>query len=154
MFTAPVLWFAAGVLFLGLEMLAPAGVLLFIGLGCLAGWLAALTGAGPVWQTGLATATAVATLILLRSTLRRVFSGCAARDGDTGPASPVTGQQGVITRAAGPDCEGELSVGGSFWRCTCDVPLDRGRKARVTGAVPGDAMLLRVTPVEEPVSHS
>ncbi len=148
--TPPVLWFAAAVAFLVLEMLLPAGVLLFFGLGCLAGWLAALAGADAAWQVGAATATAVVTLPLLRSTLRRVFYGRAARGADAGPESPVTGQQGVITRAAGPDGEGQVRVGGSFWRCAADLPLEEGRMVRVEGAAPGDAMLLRVTPVDGP----
>lgn len=163
MFTAPVLWFAAAVVFGGLEMVVPAGAFLFFAVGCLGGWLAALAGLTSAWQVASAVAVCVLSVIFLRRRLARVFSGreTDARSDEPGRSDPAAvvasgnlGLKGRTGRAATvleQGEEGQIEVAGSFWRAVCptdDIPVGAG--VRVTGVSPSDVLLLVVEPVAAP----
>ncbi len=141
--TAPLLWFGAGVLFCILEMLVPAGAFLFFAAGCLAGWLAALAGAGLTVQILAAVAVCIISLLVLRRRLTAVFSGNKKADGEK--ACQLTGTVGVVTAPVRPDVEGQVQVAGSYWRAVSeDGELGAGEEVRITGQAADDAMLLRV----------
>ena len=143
--TIPVLWFAAGLLFIGLEMVLPTGAFLFVGLGCLAGWLAALLEASVAFQFGGFCVVALLALCVLRSRMRRVFSGESTAAAQVGSLS---GAQGTVTVAIEPGLEGQVEVGGSFWRAMCPDGLSAraGERVRVEAVSPADALLLVVRP--------
>ncbi|MDO5537974.1 MAG: NfeD family protein [Desulfovibrionaceae bacterium] len=145
MFTAPVFWFAASVVFFALEMLAPAGAFLFFGAGCLAGWVAALLDLSVVQQFLAAIAVCVVTLIVLRRRLGRVFSGFSGEKADDGrPFDAIAGAAGEVTAAIEPGREGQVRVQGSYWRAVCDEALAPGERVTVCGTARGDAQLLLV----------
>lgn len=141
--TAPLLWFGAGVLFCILEMLVPAGAFLFFAAGCLAGWLAALAGAGLTVQILAAVAACILSLLVLRRRLTAVFSGRQKADEEA--VCQLTGAVGTVTVPVSPDTEGQVQVAGSYWRAVSeDGELGAGEEVRVTGQAADDAMLLRV----------
>ena len=142
MFTAPVLWFAAAVVFFVLEMLVPAGAFLFFAAGCLAGWLAALAGTGLTWQILIAVCVCILALLVLRRRLTRVFSG--KQDGE-GASSPLVGATGRVTVPLLNGTEGQVYVAGSYWRAASDAgDLGEGEEIRVARIDPTDTQLLRV----------
>ncbi len=150
-FSAPLLWFAAGVLLIGLEMLLPAGAFLFFGAGCLAGWLAALAGAGLAAQILCAVAVCLATLALFRKRLARIFSGGSRDPAPDEVSAPWTGAEGRTVEAMVPGREGQIALAGSYWRAVSDTEIAAGARVKVTGSAPGDSQLLRVRPLEEGV---
>ena len=148
MFTAPVCWFAAGICCLALEVLSPVCAFLFFGVGCLAGWLAALLGLDLSWQILAAAAVCLLSLVLFRSRLKKIFSGFSTEDSAEGqevrPASPLVGQRGVVSAAIYPGHEGQISALGSYWRAAAAEPLSEGQSVVVVEIDPQDALLAHV----------
>ncbi len=142
----PVLWFGAAMLCLGLEMLASVGVFIFFGLGCLAGWVAALQGAELSGQNFAAALACLLSLAALRKAFRRVFSG------SDGPAraSAFAGRRGEAAGALLPGEEGQVSLGGSYWRAVSQSRIEDGEQVVVEGEDPADPLLLRVRPAARP----
>lgn len=144
MFTAPVLWFAAAVVFFVLEMLVPAGAFLFFAAGCLAGWLAALAGTGLTWQILIAVCICILSLLVLRRRLTRVFSG---KQDEDAAASPLVGATGRVTVSLLNGTEGQVYVAGSYWRAVSyDGDLGEGEDVRIARLDPNDTQLLHVLP--------
>ena len=143
----PLLWFFLGTALLLAELLTPALVLLFFGLGAWAAALAALAGLDFSGQL-------VVFMAVLRKRLRRVFGG-RAKDGDAphddeGPAPhPLTGTRGLVSKALQSGFEGEVSAGGSFWRAVSTTPLEKGAPVVVLGAQPGNGLVLCVAPAPD-----
>lgn len=153
--SAPLLWFLLGLAFLAAELLFPALVLLFFGVGAWAAALAALAACGVGVQLVAFMLVSLGALVFFRRRLRAVFGGHSSRTGAAGaqgeapPAHPLAGQTGVVTRAARPGQVGEISAGGSFWRAESEVALSCGSAVRVLGARPGDTLILRVAPADD-----
>ena len=149
---APLLWFFLGTALLLAELLTPALVLLFFGLGAWAAALAALLGLELSGQLVVFMAVALCSLAVLRRRLRQVFggrarAGDAPHDEDAPAPHPLTGARGVVSKALRPGAEGEVSVGGSFWRAVSAVPLEKGAPAAVLGAQADHGLVLCVAPV-------
>ncbi len=142
MLTAPVLWFAGGMIMFGLEALAPVGVFLFFGLGCLAGWIAALLDCPLTWQILAATAVCLLSLAVLRKKLGSIFSGMSRQEQQN--SSPLEGQDGVVSTAIRPGHEGQVCVLGSYWRAVAEEALEEGENIVVAAADQEDALLLHV----------
>ena len=78
---APLLWFIVGVAFFVAELMTPAMVLLFFGVGAWASALAALLGTDLAWQIVVFICISLLTLLFLRRRLRTVFGGRSSRAG-------------------------------------------------------------------------
>ena len=153
---APLLWFIVGVAFFVAELMTPAMVLLFFGVGAWASALAALLGMDLAWQIVVFICISLLTLLFLRRRLRAVFGGRSSRnpsancDGqDEEQCAPhlLTGRQGVVSKALRPGQVGEISIDGSFWRATAHEHIAAGSPVLVLGADPDNALVLRVQPV-------
>ena len=150
---APLLWFLLGLAFLLVELMAPTLVLIFFGAGAWVTACAALLDLPLNWQFVLFILVSLLTLLLLRRHLRAVFGGRAHRVDDQGahaPSHPLTERVGVVSKTLRPGEVGEVSIDGSFWRAVAETEIHAGRAVRVLGTQPGDALLLRVTPSEDP----
>lgn len=154
----PLLWFLLGLAFLAVELVNPAMVLIFFGIGAWLTACAALAGLALAGQAVLFIAASLLALRLLRGRFRHIFGGRAeaasnAHDyggqGTTPPPHPLSGREGVVSKPIRPGHWGEVRIDGSFWRAVADTPgqmLDAGSTVRVLGGSPGDALLLRVVP--------
>ncbi|MDD4700937.1 MAG: NfeD family protein [Desulfovibrio sp.] len=153
---APLLWFIVGVAFFLAELMTPAMVLLFFGVGAWASALAALLGMDLSWQIITFICISLLTLLVLRSRLRAVFGGrsrrvasenCDGRDEEHCAPHPLTGRQGTVSKSLHPGEVGEVSIDGSFWRAVAPQHIAEGSPVRVLGAEADDALVLRVQPV-------
>lgn len=156
---APLLWFILGAAFFVAELMTPAMVLLFFGVGAWAAALAALMGLGLAWQLITFICLSLLTLLFLRRRLRAVFGGrahrvpagnCNGHGEESCTPHPLAGRQGVISKVVYPGEIGEVSIDGSFWRATAHENLAEGSPVRVQGADPADALVLHVIPVTKP----
>lgn len=152
----PLIWFLLGIAFLAVELVYPALVLGFFGIGAWITACAALLGLAPAWQIVLFMAASLLALLLLRRRFRHVFGGRAeaATDphdyggsGDSAPPHPLAGHTGRVSKPVRPDGRGEVRIDGSFWRAVAPVYIPEGREVRVLGAMPEDSLVLRVEPL-------
>ena len=146
-------WFLLGVAFLFAELVTPAFGVFFFGIGAWAAALAALVGLALDLQIGVFIAVSILALLVLRRKLRAILSGREHAADDQGaagtPPHPLTGRQGVVSKAIAPASCGEVEIDGSFWRARASEPLAPGTGVRVLGTSEGDALLLQVARLEE-----
>lgn len=142
-------WFVLGLVFFVAEMLTPAMVLLFFGIGSWTAALFALAGMGvDIQMTAFVLAT-LASLLGLRQRLGNIFGGKSSSgnpDNECVP-HPLTGQRGVVSKKVDANVSGEVNVGGSFWRAVSAGKLPAGTNIVVLGADPHNALLLVVASV-------
>nr|WP_321465936.1 NfeD family protein [uncultured Desulfobulbus sp.] len=125
------LWFLAGVFFLVLELMLPGLIVFFFGLGA---WCAALV--LYLWPMELSyqllvfLISSVFFLVVLRSTLKKVFLGRTLEPDAMDSALPLTGTAEVIEDIV-PPALGKVKYGGSFWQASAEVPLTKGMIVRV-----------------------
>ena len=140
------IWFIAAVVSFVIEILAPLGAFLFVGLGCLAASLASFAGLDSAWQFTAAGVFAVLTALLFRRKLKSIFSGRKATSEEL--EHQMSGQEGRAATDLVPGEEGQVEVCGSFWRARLEgqASAPRGARIVVVSSAPGDAMLLLVRP--------
>ncbi|MCR5170354.1 MAG: NfeD family protein [Desulfovibrio sp.] len=140
------IWFIAAVVSFVIEILAPLGAFLFVGLGCLAASLASFAGLNSAWQFTAAGVFAVLTALLFRRKLKSIFSGRKASSEEL--EHQMSGQEGRAATELVPGEEGQVEVCGSFWRARLEgqASAPKGARIVVVSSAPGDAMLLLVRP--------
>ena len=140
------IWFIAAVVSFVIDILAPLGAFLFVGLGCLAASLASFAGLDSAWQFTAAGVFAVLTALLFRRKLKRIFSGRKATSEEL--EHQMSGQEGRAATELVPGEEGQVEVCGSFWRARLEgqASAPKGARIVVVSSAPGDAMLLLVRP--------
>jgi membrane protein implicated in regulation of membrane protease activity len=140
------IWFLIGVGFLVAEMMVPGFILIFFTAGC---WIVAIT---VFFLAELALTTQIilfliSSLVLL-FTLRRfglkTFQGESKIEVDA--EFSTIGQKAVVTEAIPLDGYGEIQLGGTFWRATAEVAIDKGQRVVVEGEESGNALVLIVKP--------
>ena len=130
-FSPVLIWFLAGIVFLGLELLLPGLVVFFFGVGA---WCTALV----IYclpmelanQLLLFLSTSLVALALLRSTLKKVFLGRTG-EVDAMDAKIPGGAVGVVIEDIIPPSAGKIKYGGSFWQAVADVPIKKGTVVKV-----------------------
>jgi len=141
--TAHVIWFLAGAVFLLAEMGLPGFVLLFFAFGAFVASLAAYVfGLGVGGQFAVFIAASLAGLALLRRMFLRVFRGRTHSEAG-GDAEPDFGDIGagkaaVATRAIGPGKSGEIKFRGSFWRAESAESIGEGEDVVIVGQAKND----------------
>ncbi len=141
--TAHVIWFLAGAVFLLAEMALPGFVLLFFALGAFVASLAAYAlGLGVGGQFAVFIAASLAGLALLRRMFLRVFRGRTHSEAG-GDAEPDfddigAGKSAVATRAMGPGKPGEIKFRGSFWRAESAENIGEGEDVVIVGQAKND----------------
>ncbi len=151
LFSAHVLWFLAGALFLLAEMALPGFVLLFFALGAFAAALAAWAGAGAGGQFVIFLAASLVGMALLRRMFLRVFRGRTHSGGDAeaGLADAQdmgAGKTALATRAIAPGAPGEIKFRGSFWRAESDQSIGEGETVTIVGLAQNDSGAYLVRP--------
>ncbi|MBM9613719.1 NfeD family protein [Desulfobulbus rhabdoformis] len=125
------LWFLSGLVFLGLELLLPGLIVFFFGIGA---WCAALVlyfmPMSLASQLLIFLGASLLCLILLRSTLKKVFLGRTLERDAMDTPLPPDGTAEVIEDIL-PPALGKVKYRGSFWQASALTPLPKGTVVRV-----------------------
>lgn len=144
------IWFVCAAGLLWLETLCPAGVFIFMSCGCLAASLAGLLDAPMAFQLVLAGFVAGVSAVLFRKKMRQIFSGKKASSQER--KFWLANAEGKAVDALVPGREGNVSVGGSYWRARLAdgaEPVEKGARIVVVSTAPGDSQLLLVKAAEK-----
>jgi membrane protein implicated in regulation of membrane protease activity len=128
-----VYWLYAGVALILFEIMTPGLVSLFFGLSALTValivWLA--PGLAQGWQWLAFSVFSVFYILLLRKSLKKVFSG--DREVSDSPGDGYTGRLAVVTEAVAPNRPGRVEFGGTTWTAESGQELAAGASVRITG---------------------
>lgn len=130
-FSPVLIWFLTGIVFFCLELLLPGLIVFFFGVGA---WCTALA----VYCLPMALASQLLiflgasflALVLLRSTLKKVFLG---RKGevDAMDAKIPDGVLGLVIEDIVPPSAGKIKYAGSFWQAVADTPITKGTVVKI-----------------------
>lgn len=130
-FSPILIWFLAGIIFFGLELLLPGLIVFFFGVGS---WCAALAVyLLPIPLSGqllVFLGASVVALVLLRATLKKVFLG-RQFEKDAMENKVAEGSSGVVIEDIIPPAAGKIKYAGSFWQATAEESLAKGTVVRV-----------------------
>jgi len=145
-----VLWFCIAMACFALEIFTPTFVLMFFGAGALAASAFSFFIHDLQTELLIFSIVSVASLFLFRKKLLSVWGRThASSPQDTSPQgqpgqSGQTGRTGKVTRAISVDGEGEIAMGGSFWRAVADEALPEGTFVKVVGHAPDNEIVMYV----------
>ncbi len=145
------LWFTIGTVLILLELFTPTFILMFFGIGAWGAAVVAHLYPGTTQELITFVALTLLSLFLLRSKMKNIFQGFQSGQ----QKNPVTqnfeylGKTVRVTKAIAPHQEGEVSVGGSYWRATSSVTLAQESLAVIESQDSQDKLLLVVRPQAE-----
>lgn len=142
-----IIWFVLGAALMAAELFTPAFIIVFFGVGAWAAALVAAVWPGLEQELAAFLVVSVLALFLLRRRLVRTFQGRRTEASQSMPAFAYIGRQAEATRPIPAGGEGEIALGGSYWRATSDAAVTEGATVRVLGPVPDDELLIRVEPL-------
>ncbi len=141
------IWFLIGIGFLIGEMIVPGFILIFFTAGS---WIVATAVffLDDLALTSQIIIFMVSSLVLL-FTLRRYGIKTFKGQSKTGVDDEFTkvGQKAVVTEAIEQEGYGEIQLGGTFWRATADVPIDKDQRVIVEGQEGDNNLVLKVKPI-------
>lgn len=143
---SPVLiWFLIGVAAVIIELLSYSFVIIFFGVGAWAAALAAALFPGLEIELVVFIVVSLSSLFLLRSKLMATFQGRkrTAKE-ELIQAFPHAGRRAEVIREIPANKEGEIAMGGSYWRATADTTIAVGTEVKVIAPVDDDELLLHV----------
>ena len=143
---AVVAWFVIGAALMVAELFTPAFIIVFFGVGAWAAALVAAVHPGLEGELVAFLAVSVLSLFLLRRRLVTTFQGRRTEARQGAPEFAYVGRQAEVTQAIPAGGEGEIALGGSFWRATATAAVPRGATVRVLGPLPDGELLIRVVP--------
>ncbi len=142
-------WFIAGTILMLLEFATLSFILIFFGIGA---WGAALTAylfpGTPQEIITFITVTCFS-LFFMRSRFKNIFTGFKGGQ----QKNPITenfaylGQQAIVKKAITPNTEGEIFVGGSFWRARSNVDIAKDTMVIIEKIDANDSQLIIVKPI-------
>jgi membrane protein implicated in regulation of membrane protease activity len=138
-----VVWFVIGIVFFLMEMIVPAFVLVFFGIGAWGAAIVSLYAPMLEIQVICFITTSLGALITLRSRYRALFSG-KSRMPSRQTEHPMTGRTGIAIKDILPNATGEISCGGSYWKAVSDDDIPAWSHVKVIGAMADDGIVLRV----------
>ncbi|HOM59386.1 MAG TPA: NfeD family protein [Kiritimatiellia bacterium] len=128
-----VYWVYLGVALILFEMMTPGLVSLFFGLAALTlafiVWLMPTLAQG--WQWILFSVLSVLYIVLLRKSLKSVFSGTRKISDD--PDDGFTGKLAVVTQPIAPNRPGRVELGGTTWDAEAECDVAAGVSVRIVG---------------------
>lgn len=142
---AMLIWFLIGAIFILLELFSPLFVFIFFGIGAWAAALMTMIFPGIEQEIITFIVVAIATLLILRKKMLEIFQGKRSKVSLIN--FPHIGRQAEVTKDISSKCEGEISVGGSYWRATSNTLISTGSMVTVISCVENDELLLVVEPV-------
>ena len=131
-FSAWLIWFLLGIGLAFLELLMPGFIVLFFGIGC---WIVA--GALLIWnltvaqQIGLFIGGTIASIVLLRRLLMRVFRGLSSSSAQADFDDFPKGEHVKVVRSISPDRKGRILYRGAPWDATSDEEIMEGEEVEL-----------------------
>jgi membrane protein implicated in regulation of membrane protease activity len=122
----PWLWFVAGGLLLGLEIILTTVALLFFALGAFAAGLAACGGIGLSWQLLIFIIVSLAAMVLLRKKCKLWL-----QKSDRPLNNDFAGSTATVITAITPEIPGKVELNGAEWRAVSAQTLNPGLLVRV-----------------------
>ncbi len=140
-------WFFVGTCLILLELLTPTFILLFFGLGAWGAALMAQFYPGLTQEIAAFISVTLLSLLLLRKKMQQTFQGFQGATQRNAPTEnfAYTGTQAKVTKNISPHQEGEVFVGGSYWRATASEAIAQNTVVIVQGQDDSDNTLLHVT---------
>lgn len=130
MHMTPVYWLYVGVALIILEVMTPGLVSLFFGLAALTvaliAWLVPL---GQAWQWILFSAFSGLYILLLRKSMKKVFSG--DREVSDNPNDDFSGKLAVVVETVAPNKPGRVEFCGTTWTAEAEAELPAGASVRI-----------------------
>ncbi len=122
-------WFAVGLLLLCAEMLSPAFLLFFFGIGgLLTGLLCLLASPSFNQQLLLFCASSILMLLTLRRFLKPLFTGTSNSAPDS---TELNGKLATVTEPITPPLPGKVELHGTSWRACAAAPIPAGATVRI-----------------------
>jgi membrane protein implicated in regulation of membrane protease activity len=122
------IWLGVGVAFLVAELMVPAFIVIFFGVGALIAGVTAFFGFSIQLQLVVFGVSSLALILLFRRTMASVFAGSKAGDDDTDMA---IGAQAEVVEAIEPPQPGRIRFQGSFWTAHCREAVESGTMVRI-----------------------
>ena len=149
-FSAPLVWFLIGVVFLIAELLVPGFILIFFTIGS---WIVALL----VWlidieltyQILIFIVASLIPLFTLRKHGLRIFKGKTRDTGDDHYDDSKIGKRAVVSKEINPNLVGEVKFMGSFWRAVSDEKIKEGQPVIIEKQESEDGLLYKVKPIKD-----
>ena len=127
-FSASLIWFLVGVVFLVSELFLPGFILIFFTAGC---WVASLSawllGVEMTAQVIIFIVSSLILLLTLRKYSLKTFKGTTRDDVDDQYTESKIGKTGIVSKKIAPHVPGEVKVMGSFWRAIAEIDIDEGQ---------------------------
>ncbi len=124
--SAEVIWFLIGIAFFVLEMVVPAFVICFFGVGA---WVTALVllfvSMSLNMQLVVFLASSLLSLFLLRKYIQRIFTGDRKADA-IDSALAFKGEEAVVTETIAPPAQGKVKYSGTTWKARADEKIEEG----------------------------
>ena len=131
-FSPWLIWFLLGIALAFLELQMPGFIVLFFGIGC---WIVA--GALLIWdltvpqQIGIFIVATIASIVLLRKFLMKVFRGLSSSTADEGFDDFPKGQHVKVVRSISPDSNGRIYYRGAPWDAASDEEIMEGEVVEI-----------------------
>ena len=122
------IWLGVGVAFLVAELMVPAFIVIFFGVGALIAGVTAFFGFSIQLQLVVFGVSSLALILLFRKTMASVFAGSKAGDDDTDVA---IGAQAEVVEGIEPPQSGRIKFQGSFWTAHCREAVESGTVVRI-----------------------
>lgn len=123
------IWLGIGVVFIIAELVVPAFIIIFFGIGALVAGATAFFGASVPVQIVVFGAASLVLIVLLRRVMASTFSGGEAGDEDA--AADPAGSLAEVAEAISPARPGRIKFQGSFWTALCAEPVEAGSMVRI-----------------------
>jgi membrane protein implicated in regulation of membrane protease activity len=123
------IWLGVGVAFIIAELMVPAFIVIFFGVGALIAGATAFFGSSLQVQLVVFGVSSLALILLLRRTMARVFTGDAAEDEEE--TDLAIGKVAEVVEAIGPPQPGRIKFQGSFWTARSHEAVPAGSMVRI-----------------------
>jgi inner membrane protein len=131
-FSAWLIWFLLGIGFAFLELQMPGFIVLFFGIGC---WIVA--GSVIIWELTVAQQITIfilgtiASIVLLRRLLMRIFRGMSSNTADEGFDDFPKGVRVKVIRSISPEINGRIKYRGVPWDAASDEKIMEGETVEI-----------------------
>lgn len=145
------IWFLMGIGLAFLELYLPGFIVLFFGIGC---WVTA--GALVLWdlnvnqQILVFIVSAVASLLLLRKWLMRVFRGASSDKPDDGFDDFPQGARVAVSKTITPNEYGRIQYRGTAWYATAEETIEAGTTAEIVRYADNSHQIYFVRKIDQP----